>query len=194
MFKKNQVRGTRIDEKTLSSYLLKEYGTFIPTTKKVITGITPLLQKNYGGKSDCTLTSITTIGYWKKGGRPEIMYSRVETEALKWAYNPDSYGTVPFFIKKIINNVFKVKSKSAYLKDTGFNWKKIKQLIDNKQPIILNMSNDGRNYYQNHTVTVIGYMESGAKAKMLIIFDNWHETISYVDYNKMNRFCSVNYL
>ena len=56
------------------------------------------------------------------------------------------------------------------------------------------MSNDGRNYYQNHTVTVIGYMESGVKVKMLIIFDNWHETISYVDYNKMNKFCSVNYL
>ena len=151
MLKKNKAKGSRIDDKNLNTYLKTEYGCFIPTAKKVITGITPLLQKNYGGASDCTLTSITTVGYWKFGGQIDKIYTEVEREALKWCYNPNSYGTIPIFIRKIINNTFKVNSKSSYLKDIGFNWKKIKTLIDNKQPIIMSINNDGRNYYTNHT-------------------------------------------
>ena len=52
------------------------------------------------------------------------------------------------------------------------------------------MLNDGRKYYKNHTVTVIGYKKY-KKAKILIVADNWHKEVCYIDYNKLSFISSL---
>lgn len=62
--------------------------------------------------------------------------------------------------------------------------------------MILSVLNDGRNYYKNHSVTIIGYnivKTQNRKLNMILIYDNWSTEISYVDYNKLNIISSINF-
>ena len=80
------------------------------------------------------------------------------------------------------------------MKGIGFNWDFIKGNLDyNDTPIILNLWKDGRNYYYNHTVLIIGYAESENK-KMLVVYDNWFKYICYIDYDKLSIICSIQYI
>ena len=170
------------------------YGSVTPVRSKTIVSFRPLLQKNYGGPNDCTLTSITALGSFKeKYARPiKGVYLLVEKVAKNYFYSAEKFGTIPVFIKYIINKTFSVNSHSHYGKGVGFNWNTIKQNINNNVPMILSLWNDGRNYYTQHSIIIIGYREY-ANAKMLAVYDNWYDSVSYVDYNKLSTISCINY-
>jgi hypothetical protein len=139
--------------------------------------------------------SITIIiHFWFPSIDVNVIYSQVETIAKKYGYNMN--GTPSNTIKTIYQeslNVFKIpyRARSKYLKSVGFTWHFIKDNFDHSNiPIILNIWKDGRNYYHNHTVLVIGYVE-GKNKRMLAVYDNWFKDISYVDYDKLNTICSI---
>lgn len=165
--------------------------------EKYIIGMTPkgtekkpLLQKNYGLPYDCTLTSLAFIF-------GEKYYSDIEAIAKALGYNGETYGTNPITVRTIMTRVMKLAgikgtAKSAYLKSIGFTWKSLKKLLNNNTYILLNLWKDGRGYYSNHTVTIIGYAEY-SNNKFLLVYDNWTTTISYIDYDKLSNVCSINY-
>ena len=192
----------RITNENLKDYIYNEYKENILSQNfKTIKNIKPLLQKNYGQDYDCSLTSITNIISWIK---PNLIvkdiYNKVEEIAKKYFYN-GNIGTMPFFIKPIYNNslrYFKINKTTKFkcFKDVGFNFNFIKNQIDNQNPMILSVLNDGRNYYKNHSVTIIGYnivKTQNRKLNMILIYDNWSTEISYVDYNKLNIISSINF-
>ena len=63
--------------------------------------------------------------------------------------------------------------------------------------MILNLSTDGRNYYKDHSVLIIGYREiklsNNKKMFFLKIKDNWTKETTYIDYSKLSVICSINY-
>lgn len=184
------------EKQRLSNKNLKEYlGVPKIIQPKIINGITPLLQKNYGGDNDCSLTSITCVINWMTDNiNINDIYNLVEKNAKRCGYKPN-FGTFPTVIQKIYQNslnYYKIKQKtnSAYLKNIGFNFNTIKSSINQKKPIILNIWKDGRKYYENHTVLIIGYLEINNK-HLLAVYDNWYSSISYVDFDKMSPISSI---
>lgn len=166
------------------------YGSIDSREERCITNFTPLLQKDYGKDKDCTLTSITAI----LGGNPQETYDKVEKIALKYGYNGDTYGTIPIFTKSIIDKASGTKSKQGYLKNIGYSWKKIQELINNNQSIILSLNKDGRDYYKNHSVVIVGWVILNNKTRLLKIYDNWYLTPAYIDYDKLSLISSINYM
>lgn len=187
------LNGYRLADNNLSVYLDKNYGTVRnPGMVKRISGYTPLLQADYGKDYDCSLTCITAM---LMEGDPKSTYDKVEEVAKKYFYNGDRGGTIPFFIKAIIDKVAGVNSKRGYGKGIGYNWEKIRTLIHQNKPIILSIASDGRNYYKNHSVTIVGYNQyNNGKIRLLAVYDNWHKEISYIDYNRLSVISSINYI
>lgn len=150
-----------------------------------------LLQADFGKRRDCTLTSMAAIF------GPEY-YNVIEQYAIRYGYNGESRGTLAVTIRKIMESVMKhlggeyqsKKAKSAYLKNVGVKWDLCKNLSDRKIPYILSFNKDGRNYYKNHSVEVVGYMEF-TNGRFLIIYDNWNAASSLIDFNKLSTLCSV---
>ena len=172
----------------------------LPSVKmpKKIPGISSLLQNNYGEANDCTLTSITCVIKWMK---PSLdvndIYNQVEATAKKFGYTGNR-GTPSLVIKGIyqkIINAFGLNKKvhSRYLKDIGFGWNYIKKEIDEYQPVLLNLWTDGRHFYKNHSILIVGYLEVAEK-RFLAVYDNWYHDISYVDYDKLSVISSIDFL
>jgi uridylate kinase len=70
----------------------------------------------------------------------------------------------------------------------------IKKCIDNNIPVVLSITNDGRGYYKNHSVTVVGYRiykADNKEIKMLILYDNWAFSESLLDYNKLSVLSAI---
>lgn len=159
-----------------------------------IQNIQPLLQDDYGELNDCTLTSITTIiKYFCNDIPVERIYTVVEAVAQQHFYSGDK-GTNPLLITNILNKVldyFSIKKKSGgrYLRNVGYNLKFIQQQINLNQPVILNMHHSNNNYYQNHTVLIIGYVDN-----FLLIYDNWTTEMQLLDYYDISLISSINYL
>lgn len=194
--KKNEPRGERLSGTNLTSYLANTYGSVGSQTKRyIIPKFTPILQQEYGGANDCTLCSITAIAaYLENYARSFFdLYARVETAAHKYHYDPNEMGTFPTYINNIIDDTFGVKSKKKYGKTIGYTWNAICEQINAHNPVILSVHNDGRNYYVNHSIVVVGYMEYSTGAKLLCVYDNWTKTISYVDYKKLPLISCINY-
>ena len=150
-----------------------------------------LLQKNYGKRLDCTLTSLTCIF-------GEQHYSDIEKIAEKHGYNGDKWGTNPLAVKAIMREFMRRwdipgKAKSAYGKGIGWTWSSIKDIVSRNIPIVLNLWKDGRGYYKDHSVTIIG-AEEYEQARFLLVLDNWHETVSLIDYDKLCIISSINYI
>ena len=60
------------------------------------------------------------------------------------------------------------------------------------------MYSDGRNYYSNHSVLIVGYREyplnnSKKAIRFLIVQDNWNKNVSFIDYDKLSIVSSINY-
>lgn len=166
-----------------------------------IAGVLGLLQKNYGEEQDCTLTSMTALIQFYTKEKVEDIYTEVEKVAKKLGYK-GNVGTNPIVIRTLmwtLFNKFKIKKLccSCYLKSVGFTIKFIKQLIKKDIPIILNLSTDGRNYYKNHSVLIVGYREIKSPNNKTMFFlkikDNWTKETVYIDYSKLNMICSINY-
>ena len=125
------------------------------------------------------------------------IYNKVETTAKKYGYRGNR-GTPGLVIKSLYQNIInafglKKKVHSRYFKDIGFGWNYIKKEIDEYQPVILNLWKDGRDFYKNHTILIIGYLEIAEK-RFLAIYDNWYHGVSYIDYDKLNTICSIDFL
>ena len=149
-----------------------------------------LLQKNYGEDYDCTLTSLAAIF-------GEEHYGLIESHAKKHGYVGKTCGTNPFKVKAIMQGVMdsigiKGKCYSRYGKGVGFNWYTIGNLLKRGHHVVLNIHKDGRGYYRNHSVLIVGFARHGTH-KMLAVYDNWNEGISYVDYDKMCVIASINW-
>jgi hypothetical protein len=160
-----------------------------------------LLQKDYGEDNDCTLTSITAIVNFLSGGKRPVQeyYDYTEQIAKKYFYR-GSRGTPFLTIRKIYHEVLKhfgfSKAHARYLKDVGYKFSHIQAEINKGNPLVLSISNDGLNYYQNHSVTIVGYeiyKINNKKVPMIAIYDNWYKAISYVDYNKISTVSSIHY-
>lgn len=185
---------SRIKKSNLYQYLADNYGiqTSIPQT--MLTNFKPLDQDEFGGSLDCSLVSITAVRSYKTNFRetPEDIYPKVVKNAEKCLYTPELFGTIPVFIRKIIDKTFNVKSKFKCFKGIGFTFKDITHQIDSRNPVILSMLNDGRNYYKSHSIVVVGYLKTN-QTNMLVIYDNWVKEVSFLDYNKLSRFSCINY-
>lgn len=149
-----------------------------------------LLQKNYGEDYDCTLTSLAAIF-------GEKHYDLIEAHAKKHGYVGKNCGTNPFKVKAIMQGVMdslgiEGKCYSRYGKGVGFNWYTISNLLKRKHHIVLNIYQDGRSYYKNHSVLIVGFARYG-EHKLLAVYDNWNKGISYVDYDKMSMIASINW-
>lgn len=198
-FEKKRLNSTNVEE-----YLKKKFNTEnVEQISSKVLNIIPLLQNNYGEAGDCTLTSITTCVNYYKAGQTTIqeIYDYVEKVAKKWGYN-GNIGTFPLFIQRIYNEVLKkfpcTKKRTAqrYLKNVGFNFNTIKNTINKSTPIVLSINNDGRNYYKNHSITIIGYKMFKVNKRtvnMLVVYDNWYASESYVDWDALPIIASINY-
>lgn len=194
----------RIDQKNLKDYLKKTYGgNPVRQHQRILDNFTPLLQKNYGGESDCTLTSMTAIVNFLSKGKHQVqdIYNCVEKYALKYFYTSDN-GTPTITTRKIFEEVSKVYKLSKpivkYGKELGYVFSDIQQQIAAyNNPVILSMTSDGKDYYKNHSVTAVGFeiWKTGNKEiRMIAIYDNWYSSISYIDYDKLSLVSSIHYL
>ena len=192
----------RIHQNNLKTYLKNTYGgTPILKQQSKIENFPQLLQADYGEANDCTLTSMTAIVYFLSNGKysVETIYDYVEQTAKKYGYRGAS-GTPLVTIRKIFHNSLKKfklpKAFAKYGKDLGFTFKNIQGEINKKNPLILSIDKDGRNYYNDHSVTVIGYEIYSVGAQEVIILllqDNWYKSIGYLDYNRVSTVATLHY-
>lgn len=203
---KNYLSYKAIIGKTLSSYFVAKYGSGYKTKvqeSNFVKNVLPLLQSDYGLIGDCTITSMSCMLEFIYHKPFQGIYDVVEQIAMTYGYDGE-HGTNPLFINSIlkkaenklnVNN--NIKYKAAYGKNLGFNYETIKNSVDAQHPLILSMSNDGRNYYTNHSVTVIGYISflvnDTQTQRFLMLQDNWTKERAYLDYDILPIFCSLNY-
>lgn len=205
----NSFNNKRISANDIQKYMMEIYPELFMSNKgmsgKKIMSVPALLQKDYGGLNDCTLTSMTAfLMLLKKATFANDIYKVVESLAKQYGYT-GSKGTNPFLIKRIFDNALialkiKKETKARFIKNIGYNFNLIKQIIDAGTPIILSMYSDGRNYYSNHSVLIVGYREyplvnSSRKKTMrfLMVQDNWNKEVSFIDYEKLSIVSSINY-
>ena len=173
------------------SWLEMEYPKRGKQTFRKLISLKGLLQKNYGKRLDCTLTSLACIF-------GERYYGDIEKIAEKYGYNGDKWGTNPLAVKAIMREFMRRwgvpgKVKSAYGKGVGWTWHAVKDIVSRNIPIVLNLWKDGRGYYKDHSVVIIG-AEEYEQARFLLVLDNWHETVSLIDYGKLCIISSINYI
>lgn len=155
-----------------------------------ITDARCLLQKNYGEDYDCTLTSLAAIF-------GEEHYALIEEYAKDYGYDGKKRGTSPFKVASIMQRVMEAlgiegEAHSRYGKGVGFNLRLIKKLLGRGHRVVLNIHSDGRGYYRNHSVLVVG-LACCDFHRLLAVYDNWNEGVSYVDYDKMCVISSINW-
>ena len=196
----------RLERTNLEQYLKETYEEGeIQEIEKLTLPIRGLNQGDYGKRLDCTIVSITMVirYYCNYSIETQEIYDFVEKTAKKLFYNGETGGTPFIVIKAILDTSLKhfglEKSRKQYLiKEhcVGYTFDIIKRQLNLMRPIILSMKNDGRNYYVNHTVTVMGYImvKVGNRAvPILQVLDNWTKLISYIDYNKLSVISSINF-
>lgn len=173
---------TRLSNGNLHTYVKDVFSQQIRLTSAKTLKIKAFLQKNYGKLGDCTLTSIlTVVKYYKPDLDENEVYNYIEKIAEKYLYNGDVYGTIPFFNKAIVKEVFKhfgieKTVTTKYIKGIGFNENIIINILNQNMPVIISLTKDGRKYYENHTITIIGYHnykdEKNNNKIMFTVYDN----------------------
>lgn len=192
----------RISQYNIEKYLRDTYGSNPALQqKKHLSGFKFLLQAHYGEAGDCTLTSMTAIINYLTKGRHKIIdiYNYVEKIAKQYFYK-GTRGTPFITIRKIFQKCLAYhKLPNAYVKyakDIGYKFNNIQAEINKGNPLILSMVDDGRDYYENHSITIIGWeiWKVGNKTvRMLAVADNWNSSVSYVDYEKLSAVSSIHY-
>ena len=197
--KLNNKKSKHLTEKNIEQYIKDEYGSNALLTKNVhVKNFLPLLQKDYGGLNDCTLTCMTAIIHHitNRNNNVADIYNNVEKIAKKYFY-VDNLGTPYLTIRTIFNKVLsKYCSKTINTKCGNNDLITIKNQIDKGNPMILSLFDDGLNYYKKHSVTVFGYKTysiEGKEKTVLKIYDNWTRDISYLDYDKISSLSVLHY-
>lgn len=180
----------------LNNLNIKKYMEISGTPIKYwIPGVPQLLQNDYGEECDCTLTSITAIIKMMRANYDtQEIYNWVEKIARAYGYKGNrgtNYLVIRTVYKKSLQG-FGIKNNpvSHYLKGFCYDYELIKHELDKNQPILLNLWKDGRDYYKNHTVLIIGYYYTQDK-RMLVIQDNWYRDFSYIDYDLLSIISSI---
>lgn len=203
---KNYLSDKAITGKTLSSYFTAKYGAGYKTKvqeSNFVRNVMSLLQNDYGLAGDCTITSMSCILEFIYHKHFQEIYDAVEAAAKDHGYD-GQHGTNPLTINQILKKAERklgiesiIKYKAAYGKNLGFNFNTIVKSIDAQCPMILSITNDGRNYYKNHSVTVIGYISflvnDNQVQRFLMLQDNWTKERTYLDYDILPILCSLNY-
>lgn len=202
---KNNYDNKQLNENNIHKYMIEEFGSSFITERKTLYRVPCLLQNDFGEKNDCTLTSITAcLSYLLGISNYDYIYATVLFYARTYGFSTKN-GTNPLCIKKIYDSAYydivgeQRKSSSKYLKNVGVTEKVIINNIQNNIPMILSFMSDGRNYYHNHSVTIIGYtivqykFDNKKTTMLLRIYDNWSNEISYIDFKKLSTVCSINY-
>lgn len=174
-----------------SRTLWAEYQALGKQTGRKLLNMKALLQDDYGERLDCTLTCMACI--WG-----EENYAEIESIAKRYGYNGEKRGTNPLVVQRIMQVFMKAhklpgRPCSAYGKCIGWNYATIKRLIDGGTPVILNLWTDGRNYYKDHSVTIVGY-ETYENGQFLLVYDNWSRGVSMIDYKKLSVVSSINFV
>lgn len=198
--KVDDIMNIRLSKDNLEQYIVDTYGNnynYFFRYGEHLLNIKPLIQDEYGEENDCTLVSILTIlnhriynldlNYW---------YSIIERVAKRYFYTGKN-GTLPFFINSIMKRVTpECNPHVRYLKNIGFNFNTIRRQLDQGNPVIISMMNDGRNVYKNHSIVVIGYNVykiDNRNIRMLAVYDNWSREVRYIDYERLSMISSINY-
>lgn len=171
--------------------LRKEYPNLGQQTANKVLFMRALLQRDYGLAQDCTLTCMACI--WG-----EEYYDEIEKIAEKYGYDGNRSGTNPLTVQRIMTVFMKAHGLkgyacSAYGKGVGWNFNTVKKWIDKSTQLILNMWKDGRGYYNNHSVTIIGY-RTYEHGQFLLVYDNWNKAVSMIDYKKLYIISSINWV
>lgn len=171
--------------------LTTEYPNLGKRTARKILNMRALLQDDYGERLDCTLTSMACIF-------GEEYYAEIERIAKRYGYNGEKRGTNPLVVQRIMQvfmKAHKLKGRpcSAYGKGIGWNYATIERLIGGGTPVILNLWTDGRGYYKDHSVTIVGY-EEYEHGRFLLVYDNWYKGTSMIDYEKLSVVSSINFV
>ena len=193
--------GNRLTLDKLDDYIKENFGNASIKERKSVK-VTPFLQNNFGGSGDCTLTSmLTVVKYYKPELDENEVYNYIEKIAKKYLYR-EEWGTFSGFNKPIIKEVFKhfgIDRKVNYklFKGIGFNYNTIIAQLNSNIPVMLSLTNDGRNYYTDHTITIVGYMvfvnEKQNEKAIFKVYDNWRTTSAYLDYDTLRSDCSICY-
>ena len=193
----------RITKYNLKKYLDDTYGNrqVQPCSHKQLDGFIPLLQNDYGEANDCTLTSMTAIIFYLSEQKLAVkdIYPVVEKFAKKYGYRGNRgtpFATIRMIFQKSLANFKMPTAYGKYLRGIGYKFKDIKAEINKGNPVILSLDHDGKDYYDNHSITIVGYelyKINNKDVPMLIVYDNWYKAIAYVDYNKMSRFSSIHF-
>lgn len=189
-----------ITTRNIEEYIAETYGSKPNMTSEFLLPVVPLLQGDYGEDNDCTLTAITEVIHYltRMKFTATTVYNIVVSIARKYCYRP-STGTFSLFVtsimKKAYNNVNLSYNKmhGAYLKNVGFSFDKIKNILRKDTPMVLNLCRANDGYYHNHSVAIVGYAVYNNRYRFLVIHDNWEPEYRYIDYDEMNMFCSVNW-
>lgn len=179
--------GTRLDYTRLE----QEYpNRGKQTYRKLLTGYKALLQRDYGLAQDCTLTCLACIFGAEH-------YGDIERVAQRHGYNGDTYGTHPWTVKPIMAEFMAAQglhgsAKAAYGKGIGWCFGTVRRLIEGGMPVVLNLWRDGRGYYADHSVVIIG-VEEYRRARFLVVYDCWNDSASLIDYNKLSMISGINW-
>lgn len=177
----------------LDRYIEKKYpGAFL--IERAELEVPDFLQRDFeSGSNNCSIASIVRIiNYYFKDINKEEVYKDVMKIARRTGYF-DGIGTIPMFIAHIANTYFKKKgingkSRGIYL---GNFYSHIKDEINNLRPVMMNL---GYGFYKNHSLVVFGYSiyyYKRMKIKILHVYDGWHRSKSYIDYNELNGFANL---
>ena len=195
----------RLTATNVRKYLQATYnfGDTITEVARKTLSVPVFLQNNYGKDGDCTLTSILTLTkFYNREPDTNAVYDFIEATAEKFLYDGDTIGTIPFFNKAIVKRTFKQFNinktiNTRYGKGIGFNLETIMNLIDQNTPVMISICQDGRKYYDSHTITIIGYVvyedENRNKKVMLQVYDNWFSSYSYLDYTPLSLISMICY-
>ena len=199
----------RLDIRNVEQYLVNKYmpGAEISTTEVYRLNMRALVQADYGKEQDCAITSITALidYYTKHGHEVQEIYDTVEKIAKKYGYNGDTYGTPSLTIKKILDEAYDTyglaqNAKEKCFKNLGYTYGFIKSRLGMYMPMILSLWSDGRDFYKNHSVTVVGYrvfrlIKNGKTmdCPTLMVYDNWVKATSYIDFTCLGIISSIIY-
>lgn len=172
----------RLSDKNIKDFY-PNIGNLLRTTRRG--NLKALLQSDYAGDNDCTVTAIACA--------LSVPYGQVLPVATKYGYTSNK-GTNPFKVRNIMQEIISngYVAKSAYGKGLGCTLKKMETILKTT-PIVLSLWNDGRNYYKNHSVVIVG-VDVYEHGVFLRVYDGWHLETSLIDYKKLSTIMSINWV